>query len=198
MKIFLTSTTAEFLKYKKNYFKVRQVLIDEGHILTRDWIPHAEKRISQGVKYQNPQDFFPKVMQALDEAEAIVVEDTVSNFSTGFAITYAIQRRKPILVLWFKEKNKHFKDTFLHGITDNYLEIKTYTLKNIDEILKSFLKKYENSKEKNRFHLVIDGVERKYLDWIHFNKNLSRTEIIRKAIRGELENDQEYQNYLKA
>jgi hypothetical protein len=196
MKIFFSCTTLELVKYKDNYLKIRDIIIDQGHILTRDWLPSAIDYIEKGREYQNPEQFYKKVINALHDADLVIVEDTVSNFSTGFVITHAIQKKKPILVLRNKRKNKHFKDSFLDGIDYRNLDIKKYKPKDLDRIIRSFIAKYENAKDKNRFHLVIDGVERKYLDWIKHNKSKSRTKVIRNGIRRSLSEDKEYQRYL--
>lgn len=50
--------------------------------------------------------------------------------------------------------------------------------------------------KKNRFHLVLSEVERKYLDWYTYNNHESRTKLIRRAIKEMLEKDKEYKKYL--
>lgn len=196
MKVFYSCTTAELLKYKEIYLKIREIIIENGHILTRDWLLRAIERIESGDAYQNPKQFFGKVLKAMDEAEVIIVEDTVSNFSTGFITTYAIQRNKPILVLRTQDKKSHFKDSLLDGVGSETLEIVNYKYEELDRIVKTFLKKYENSNNKTRFNLVLSGVERNYLDWAKQNRGDSRTKLIRTSIRRTIENDLEYQSYL--
>jgi hypothetical protein len=72
-----------------------------------------------------------------------------------------------------------------------------YNLENYQEIIHKFLKKYADANVRNRFHLVLSEVERKYLDWGHFNKQQSRTKMIREAIRKNIDTDNEYQKYLQ-
>ncbi|MFC1790047.1 hypothetical protein ACFLZP_01030 [Patescibacteria group bacterium] len=198
MKVYFTCSTAEFKKYRNDYFLIRDFLINQKHLLTRDWLPHTEKRVLEG-KY-NVRDCIKKIyqdcIQAIQEADAVIVEDTVSNFSTGHQITRALQFRKPTLVLWQGHKHRHFKQMFIHGIESDILQISEYTRNNLKPLLRSFLKKYENATETNRFHLVLSRVERTYLDWAQFTTNKSRTKIIREAIRKTIEADKNYLNYL--
>ncbi len=197
MKIYYTCSTAEFVKYKKNYFAIRDFLVKEGHILTRDWLARAKSKIEAGQEVlTNIQQIYDECIAGINESELVIIEDTVSNFSTGHQITIALQRQKPTLVLWCRPKHRHFKQTFIQGIRSQYLEVAEYNLDNYQEIIKKFIKKYENANKKNRFHLVIDEVERKYLDWAQFQRNKSRTNIIREALRKHLDNDDEYQKYL--
>lgn len=198
MKIYFTCSTAEFEKYKDNYQAIRNYIVEEKHILTRDWLERAIRRIKNNdIEIHDIKEIYKACMRAINEADLVIIEDTVSNFSTGHQITISLQRQKPTLVLWCTPKHRHFKKTFIQGIDSEYLEVAEYTLDNYKEVIKKFIKKYEDSEVKNRFHLVLSNVERKYLDWAQFNKGKSRTKLIRDSLRNEIENDNEYQKYLK-
>jgi hypothetical protein len=199
MKIYFTCSTAEFIKYKKNYLDIRDFLIQENHILTRDWLLAARKFITDNKTdlATNIKKIYDDCIKAINDSEIVIVEDTVSNFSTGHQITVAIQRQKPTLVLWCKPKHKHFNQTFIQGIDSEYLQVSEYNKNNYQDIIKAFIKKYQNASKKTRFHLVVDEVERKYLDWGQFKKHKSRTKLIRESIRKAIDGDQEYQEYLR-
>jgi hypothetical protein len=197
MKIYFTASTAEFVKYRNLYFSIREFLIKEDHILTRDWLPKADNHIKNGHEIlTDMKEIYKDCLLAIQESDLVIIEDTVSNFSTGHQITVALQRQKPTLVLWSEPKHRHFKNTFIQGIESEYLEVHEYTKKGYIEIIKKFVKKYENANQKNRFHLVLGEVERKYLDWAQYNKNKSRTKVIKESIRKFMDNDEEYQKYL--
>lgn len=199
MKVYFTASTAEFDHYKKNYFAIRDFLVADQHLLTRDWLLRAEQRIKDGIlEIKDIKQIYKDCMLAIEDADAVIIEDTISNFSTGHQITVALQRQKPTLVLWCKPKHRHFKQTFIQGIESDYLEVAEYSLDNYHEIIHKFLKKYETAKQRNRFHLVLSDLERKYLDWHQFNKHASRTKTIRQLIRKGLESDEEYQKYLRS
>lgn len=197
MKIYFTCSTAEFNKYRDVYFGIRSQLISKGHLLTRDWLPHTEKRLkSSDTDIRDIKEIYKVCIKALKEADLVIIEDTVSNFSTGHQITVALQNRKPTLVLWQGKKHRHFKQMFIHGIDSNILQVSEYTRENLNSVINIFIKKYENAFEANRFHLVLDGVERRYLDWAQFIKHKSRTKIIKDAIRNVMERDEDYVRYL--
>ncbi len=199
MKVFFTSSTAKYNEYKDLYWSIRDFLVSEGHILTRDYLPHVEKRLKNASReIPNIKEIYKQSIKAILESDVVIIEDTVSNFSTGHLITKALQFRKPVLVLWQTRKDKEFKQNFIHGIESDILDIAEYDNNNelIQSILR-FLNKYQNGQTKNRFHLVLSTPERQYLDWKHFKNGLSRTEIIRKALREKIQNDKEYQTYLE-
>lgn len=197
MKIYFTCSTAEFKKYRDQYFAIRDLLVKQGHLLTRDWLAKTEARIDNGtLDVTDIKEIYKQCMTAIKDADLVIIEDTVSNFSTGHQITSAIEQQKPTLVLWQGKKHRHFKNMFIHGIESDYLEVKEYTAKDIEEIINTFINKYENSHQKSRFHLVLNQIERNYLDWIQFNKGKSRTRIIRNALLKVISEDKEYEKYL--
>lgn len=199
MKIYFTCSTAEFNKYKKDYLSIRDFIVVEDHILTRDWINKADKKIKKTgrVELSDIREIYKECITAINEAEIVIIEDTVSNFSTGHQITIALQRQKPTLVLRSKPKHRHFKQTFIQGIDSDYLEVHQYNKKNYKEIIRTFINKYKDAHKKNRFHLVLSEVERRYLDWAQFNKGESRTKLIRDSIQDQMDSDEDYKNYLK-
>ena len=198
MKIYFTCSTAEFDNYKTDYFAIREYLIEQNHVLTRDWLPHTAKRIANDdLAIRDIKEIYQACISAMREADLVIIEDTVSNFSTGHQITLALQSRKPTLVLWQGEKYRKFKQMFIHGIDSDILQVSEYTKDNVFEIIKKFINQYENVHERNRFHLVLDNVERKYLDWAQFTNNKSRTKLIRQALREKIEEDKAYQEYLR-
>lgn len=198
MKIYFTFSTAKFLKYKKTYFKIREFLLKEGHVLTRDWIPETERLILNGDKeIKDIKVIYKECLEAIRDADITIIDDTVSNFSTGHQITISLQSKKPTLVLWKGTKHRQFNQMFIHGIDSDILQVSEYNNENYKDIVRSFIRKYEKVHERHRFHLVLDNMERNYLDWAQYVKNRSRTKVIRDALRKEIEGDEEYEKYMK-
>lgn len=197
MKIYFTCTTAEFQVHKNKYFTIRDFLVEEGHILTRDWLGDTNQRLKMNIReVKDIKSIYKDSLKALRESDLVIVEDTVSNFSTGHQITLALQMRKPTLVLWSGKKHRQFSKMFIHGIDSEYLVIKEYTDENIKEIIKIFIEKYKSSEIKSRFNLVLKAHERNYLDWIQYTLHKSRTDFIRELLREKISKDKEYKRYL--
>ncbi len=198
MKIYFTCTTAEFVKYQKLYFSIRDYIVEKGHTITRDWIGETNERIKKDYrKIGNIRKIYLESVNAIKEADLVIVEDTVSNFSTGHQITIALQMKKPVLVLWYEKKHRQFNKMFIHGIESNLLYISEYNLENYKKIVDDFILKYTNLEGRNRFNLVLRDNQREYLDWILKNREISRTKVIQKLVNDEISNDKEYQKYLR-
>jgi len=196
MKVYFSCSTAELTTHRDSYYAIRDYLAAE-HILTRDWLEETERYMQTGNKeLPNIKHIYKACIEAIREAELIVIEDTVSNFSTGHQITLALQMRKPTLVLWQGKKHQHFNQMFIHGIESDLLRVAEYTPDTLTDVLQTFISTYSDSSEKNRFHLVLSGRERRYLDWAQFIKHKSRTKVIREALEHTIERDADYQAYL--
>lgn len=201
MKVYFGATTSKFPIYKDYYISIRNILVNHGHTITRDWIQNYKKDLIYNPqkieKEHKPGKIYKQVIKALYQADALVIEDTVSSFSNGHLMTLALQRKIPILVLWLKNHKKtYLKQNFIHGIESEYLQIETYTKRSLEEILNRFFNKYEDYRKKHRFNLVMSEVENKYIKWLSHKKNKSKTEIIRETIRDKIGRDRAYSKYL--
>lgn len=197
MKIYFTCSTAEFRRYRANYWAIRNYLVDKGHILTRDWLAEADSRLkAKQTELEDIREIYKACVQAIREAELVIIDDTVSNFSTGHQITLALQLRKPTLVLWQGGKRRQFKHMFIHGIESDLLEVREYDKTTFPKTIQAFINKYEDTNERNRFHLILNGVERNYVDWAQYARGKSRTKVIRAALDAMINADEDYRTYL--
>lgn len=198
MKIYFTASTVEFNRYKKTYFAIRDYLVQENHTLTRDWLKHTGEKINDGdLNVRDIKAIYKKCVLAINQAQLVIIEDTVSNFSTGHQITLALQKQKPTLVLWQGKKHRYFNQMFIHGIDSEHLEIAEYKPNNLETIITAFINKYQDYNNKTRFNLVLNQYERNYLDWVQFNRGTNRTKIIKTSIDELINNDKEYRKYLE-
>ncbi len=198
MKVYFTASTAEFNTYKKHYFAIREYIVQQGHTLTRDWLAPTEEIIDRkDLSQSDIHSIYQQCIHSLREADIVIIEDTVSNFSTGHQITLALQYKIPTLVLWSRNKHESFNNMFIHGVESDILETAQYTESTFPAIISSFIKRYTNSHDKKRFHLVLSPMERNYLDWAQFQKQKSRTTLIRESLRSTIEEDDGYRKYLE-
>jgi len=197
MKIFFSCTTHKFAENKSNYFAIRDYIVKHGHIITHDWLPKMRPHKKHHGRPQVSPKEYKRAIEAVEEADVLIFENTVPSFSTGHLLTIGLQLKKPILVMWLDSSPWTKRRGFIESLQAQNLELNSYTADNYTKILHGFLKKYEKAGVRYRFNLVIDPVEKRYLDWVNYNRFTSRTTVIRNLIRAALSEDKNYQEYLR-
>ena len=197
MKIFFSATTYKFNELGDHYFMIRDHLIKSGNVIVHDWLSKIKKK---GETYDIPQAIasseYRNAIEAVENADLVIFETTQPSFSSGHLMTLALQKKTPTLMMWLDDSPWSIRRGMIENIDSNYLELAEYNSENYAQILDSFINKYGNAELKHRFNLVIDDVERQYLDWLSYNTLKSRTALIRKMIRESVERDEEYKRFL--
>lgn len=197
MKIWFGTTTLNYKEYKSSYLKIRQHLIDSGHVLTDDWIGDHGKWIEENPNARRGiKEVYEQVLKAIDEADVSIIEFTVPNFSTSHQITYSIQKRKPTLVMRL-HKETTFKDSYIEAIDSQHLKVIEYTTKNYKEIIDEFLGYASIEEGQGRYNIVLSKKHKYYLDWAANKYSKSRSEIIRNLIESVMSEDDGFSKYLK-
>ncbi len=198
MKVFFACTTISLEKYKQQYFNIRDHIVAKGHTLTRDWLPNIKNHSREFEDKRNgSEEIYKLTIEALDKADVLIVEDTVESFSNGHLITIALQRRLPVLVLWHHDKERYFSRGLIEGIKSELLALEYYKDSEYKQVIDRFLGNVDKLNQKNHFHLVMNDLERDYLDWLSFKANKSRTNIITESIRDKMQDDEDYNKYLE-
>lgn len=197
MKVFFSATSFMFEDYKKHYFAIRDHLVDSGHVLTHDWL-HKFKESDKALPEKTPRSEYLKVIKGVEQGDVLIFESTLSSFSTGYLLTMGLQQKKPILVMWLESSPWANRKGFMEVIESEFLETTSYNEKNMKQVLDQFLNKYEKYGPRHRFNLVIDDVERQYLEWLSYEKFKTKTALIREMIRKDLGGDESYKKYLSS
>lgn len=198
MKIWFGTTTLKYKKYKKHYLMIRKYLIDHGHVLTDDWIGKHGSWIEENpYATRDIKNVYQSVINAINEADASIIEFTVPNFSTSHQITYSLQRRKPTLVLRLNRENT-FKDSYIDAIESPFLTIKEYNTQNFKEIINEFLGLSEYEDGQGRYNVVLSVKNKYYLDWASLKYKKSKSKIIRDLIEKEMIGNEDFSIYLKS
>lgn len=197
MKIWFGTTTTQLLDYKDIYFSIRDYLKEQGHIVIYDWLDTAlEYRLNNPEGKRNIKNIFNEITTAIEEADAVIIEYTVPNFSSSHQITYALHKRKPTLVMRLHKDNT-FSDSYIEALESPFLSLKDYTLANFKDVIDEFLGYSQIKKGMGRYNIVLDNTQKFYLDWASAKYKKSRSEIIRDALEDKVQNDNYFKKYIK-
>lgn len=159
--------------------------------LARDWIEPAYIRYSQ--KNENVGENRPPVnwkavqkenLEAIAKAEVIIAETSEPSFGVGYQVAYAVQLKKPVLILRRLGSNT---DGFASGIDNINVKYQEYEDDNLEEIVESFLNENEISTKDMRFNFFIDRQIHNYLRWAALKTGKTKAEILRELVKSEIE-----------
>lgn len=197
MKVWFGTTTAELEKYRSYYYKIRQIILDHNCVILFDWLKDAENALAKkrGGKRGMP-EIFTQVVDAITRADISIIEYTVPNFSSSHQIMLSIMKRKPTLVLRLQTDNQYFRDSYLEGLNSDLLHIVDYKEEQLEEIISKFLKKSEIGVGFKRYNIVLDSRTNHFLEWMSGKYSLSRSEVIREALKNQAKKEKEFDSYL--
>jgi hypothetical protein len=169
------------------YRKIVQILSKNGVKLTNEWIETAYERMQIGDDAENIESLWPKIYkenrEAVSRADVIVAEISNRSFLVGFQVAYALQMKKPILLL-----SNHSNTKGAIGLSSNeeIIKFSRYDATNIEAIVTNFIKENTTSSKDLRFNFFIDRKILNYLNWVSFQTGETKSEIIRNILTKEI------------
>lgn len=195
MTVFFTCSTRHILKYREYYQEARKSILSLGHTINRDWL---EEALAEAEKNKDSElsSVYQNVMSSIVTADLIIADTTVSSMSIGHQITFALQKRKPVLLMHYLAGGDELRDIFIVGAKSPLLSMKGYeTTAEIRDIVKDFVNKFGTA-SKTRFNLVLNKAQDSYIEWASFQTKKSKTEIIQDAINEKMHGDKLFEKYL--
>jgi hypothetical protein len=160
-----------------------------------DWLDDADANYGRTDR-RNITKIYNQVIEAIDQADASVIEFTVPNFSSSHQINYSLLKKKPTLVMRLKKDNPLFYQSYLEAIQSPFLQIKDYTKFTYKEVLDEFIGYSRMEQGQQRYNIVLDKAQKYYLDWASTEYNKSRSQMIRELIDHEKAKDERYKKYM--
>jgi hypothetical protein len=154
--------------------------------LTNEWIENAYKRRHKGDE-DRVEVLWPKIYrenrEAVSRADVIIAEISNRSFLVGFQVAYALQMKKPILLL-----SNHSNTKGGVGLSQNeeIIKFSRYDETNVEAIISSFIKENTRSSKDLRFNFFIDRKILNYLNWVSFQTGETKSEIIRSVLTKEI------------
>ncbi|SRR6266542_5486467 len=158
--------------------------------IARDWIEPAYVRYSnesKGVK-RSPVDW--KAVQkdnleAIAKADVVIAEATETGFGIGYQVAYAVQLKKPVLILRKEDANT---DSFASGVDNVNVRYREYDEKTLEKLVESFLEENDISTKDMRFNFFIDRPIYNYLRWSSLKTGKTKAEVLRELVQREIDN----------
>ncbi len=187
MKIYFVASIRGRDKYLKNYELIIKALNDLNYSVIENTLRPSIDYV-YGLSDEEKVDFYKKVLSDIGKADIVVAEGSFSSMGVGYEISLALEKGKPVIVLYEDGHAPHF----LEGVESDKLEIVRYDLENLKNILDDSLK-YLAEQQDVRFNFFVSPKIVRYLDWISKNKKMPRAVYLRRLIEKDMEKNKEFE-----
>ena len=158
-----------------------------GAKLTREWVEGAYST-SQINDEDDLETVWPKIYrenkEAVSRADVIIAEISNRSFLVGFQVAYALQMKKPVLLL-----SNHNRTRGAIGLSENeeIIKFSRYDSTNLEAIIVNFINENSSANKDLRFNFFIDRKILNYLNWASFQTGDTKSEIIRNILKKEID-----------
>lgn len=140
---------------------------------------------------------YDHICKSIKKCDFMIAELTSSSDAVGFEIAFALNEKKPVLVLYDVNKLEVLSTPF-RGNRSKYLKVKKYKdHKEIEAAINLFITDVHNVID-TKFILIIPPEIDRYLEWNAKERGKAKAEVTRDAIDQILKVDKKYQEYLKS
>ena len=184
--IFFSTSTRFLNDNKARYSKIIQDTKDLGITITNNWLQHDKGALSEAD--------FEKIKRSILISDGVVFEATIPSTSIGYQVSYAIENKKPCLLLIYNEENEckaYAERHSLNYVDENYLSIKTYQDDNLKSVLEGFIKRYVDTRVNTRFNFVIPRYMNNYLEAQALINKMSKTVYLKNLIKTDMQSNGE-------
>lgn len=186
MKIYFVGSISGKEQYLENYQAIIKTLHDAGHEVLENTIEPSKKYV-YSLSDEGKIEQYKNVLKWISSADLIVAEGSFSSMGVGYEISLALEKGKPVLVLFEEGHAPHF----LEGIQSEKLLIEKYDRANLGDILKVGID-FLSDQQDTRFNFFISPKHQHYLDWVAKHRKIPRAVFLRKLIEDDMNKHSEY------
>ena len=192
MKVYFTASMAGKQKYGQNYMAVVKVLRKLDVEVFEETIEPSAEYVHKEISDEEKVEYYKKVVKWMNSVDVVVCEASYSSLSIGHEISLALEKNRPVIVLYSEGEAPHF----LVGVQSDKLLVQKYNLSNLEEVIKEALE-YAASQQDTRFNFFVPPRIASYLDLVAIKKRVPRAVYLRGLILKEMEGDSEFQGEKK-
>jgi len=187
MKVYFTAAIYQSEKFLDKYKRIVDLLKKHGcEVLEDTTITSLEEAINKSDSDRI--EYYKKVIKWIDKSDLVVAEASFpSTLSIGHEITLALEKNRPVIVLYLKGK----EPAFLLGLQNE----KIIWVKYDDQSLGTVLSKAIDDarcRSDVRFNFFVNPKILAYLDWIAQKRMVPRSVFLRNLIEREMKKDKEF------
>lgn len=192
MKIYFSAAVYAKEKYGKQYLQIVKTIEAMGHTIQHEHITNSEKTFDKIKKHDavDSDEYYRQAQKWINQSDIVVFEASFpSSLNIGHEITVALEKGKPVVVLY----KKGFDSMFLDGLHSDKLFLVEYTDDSLAETVKDTIS-YAKDQSDTRFNFFLPPSLMSYMDWVAEKRKVPRSVYLRELIERDREKNREYQN----
>jgi len=185
MKVHFITSRPTIEKHIEELRAVINAIENAGHSLAIDWIERAYRRQTEGTEPKaNWTAIYRLNLEAIAKSDVVLAETSYDNFGVGYQIAFAVQQKKPIMLLRHEDVDD---DAFVNGVEGGWIIHEKYNSQNLTSKVNKFLEDNDIKSKDMRFNFFIDRKIHNYLRWASLRTGKTKAEILRELVQHEIE-----------
>lgn len=182
MKAYFTASVVGKRQYLANYVKIIESLKKRGlNVVSDHIIKTTEELLSKETKEERLA-FQMQLNKWINESDFVVVDTTFPSISVGYEISLAVQRNKPVLMLYSEGE----APSLLAHFHSEQVVSEKFTPQTLDTIIDDFIKYVEGAND-TRFTFFITPEIAHFLENISKKEKLPKSVYLRRLIKEDME-----------
>ncbi len=187
MKVYFVGSIAGKTKYKENYEHIISILEEMGNKVVENTMGPTLDQV-YSLTDEGKIEQYRSVLKWIQSSDILVAEATHPSLGVGYEISLALEKGKPVVVLYSEGNAPHF----LEGYENEKLVILKYRPEDLKDTLTDAVK-FASEQADIRFNFFISPSIATFLDWISKEKRIPRSVYLRRLIENDIKNYPEYQ-----
>jgi hypothetical protein len=181
MKVHFSAPLQDLDDHISAYESIVGSIKSSGHSLVKDWLQeyHSTKARDQYFSDEEWKRINDATLEAVQSADAVIIEASISSFSMGYIAAKALAHKKPLLMLF----DTHPQPYILNS--SNTLKRSEVYRSNeeLQKIVTTFLKEIDVDANNLRFNMVLDREVYNFLNWESVNTGKTKAQIVREVLK---------------
>lgn len=188
MKIYFTASIFQKDQYGSFYTQIIEHLEKQGHKVIHEHITDVSLADKHKYSSEKRLTHYKDVVKWIVEADLVVAEVSYpSTLNVGHEVALALEKGKPVVGLYYKEK----ESTFFEGIQSDKFVYESYDETNLIKTLDNAIE-YAHGQIDTRFNFFVPASFMTYLDWISQKEKIPRSVYLRRLIEKDMRKNKEY------
>ena len=188
MKIYFVASIKGKERFAKNYEVIIRELQKMGHKVIEDTLKSSLEDV-YGLSDREKIKFYQQVLHWINYCDLVIAETSFPSLGIGFEISQALEKGKPVVVLYTEEDIPHF----IQGVESEKLLVVKYSLVDVREVLREAIEDARGQADV-RFNFFIPPQIVAFLDWVAKNRKLPRAVYLRKLIEEDMKKNKAYKS----